>query len=103
MKYLDLIFCLGSLLLFIVETVVFGILISRKKKLLSDRSLFKKTGGSFWTVFVCSVLLCLLPLLIPMDRIANICIPLCGVLGAFVVLKERLALVRKALAEQESA
>lgn len=103
MKYLELIVSLGCVVLFAVETVVFGVMIHKKKKLLHDGALFKKPGSSFWCVFVLSLVLMLLPLAIPMDRIGNLCIPCCGVLGAFVVLKERLEVVKKALSEQESS
>ncbi len=87
----NLTICIASIFVFIVELVYFFIKIGKAKALL------KKGGNTVKkaeVAYVSSLILCclieILPILIPLQTYVIVIVCLCGILGAYLVLKERL-------------
>ena len=103
----SLIICLSFILIYLVILGVFGILIFKAKKSFTASGNgsaregnvsasgdgfpeVKQASGAFWGVFAASLILILLPLLIPLDTYLIVVVCACGDMGLFISLRDRL-------------
>lgn len=97
---INLIICICSIILWILEFIFFSVKInSLKKSAASQSKTFPKAETSFTASLCLTLLVELLPLIIPMKLFAQIIAALCGFLGTAIVFKERIANAEKTLAD----
>ena len=83
--------CVAAAVLYIAELIYFLVKISKAKKVISDAGRTVPSGGkSYKAGFVFSALLVLLPLAVPLKLYVIAVVCATGVLGEFIMLKERL-------------
>ena len=81
-----------SLLVFITEAVIFFVLISKKKKeALQNGKEVSRAGKKFVLSHIIAALLILSPLLVRLSITAAAAACLCGILGEFIISKDRLS------------
>lgn len=97
---INLIVCLSGIVIWIFVFALMNFKISAQKKSLSTKGKsVPKAEASFSASLCLTVLVELLPLIIPMKFMAELIAGLCGILGAYIVLNERLENLKKADSE----
>ncbi|HBG66882.1 MAG TPA: hypothetical protein DDW78_10475 [Treponema sp.] len=87
--------CAAGLLAYIAVLVVFVPRIRREKQRLAAAGTeLPRAGRRFWWVFAVALVLIVLPLLVPLQHSVIAVVCAVGVLGEYIVLRERLALLR---------
>lgn len=93
---INLIVCISGIVLWLVSfLVMISKINSQKKNLASKGKNIPKAETSFGASLSLTILVELLPLLIPMKFFAEMIACVCGVLGAYIVLNERLINLKK--------
>ncbi|MBQ0039555.1 MAG: hypothetical protein KBS64_03935 [Treponema sp.] len=94
---INLIVCLAGLLLWIVDFIIMQCKIStQKKKLTAAGKEIPKAETAYNASLSLTVLVELLPVLIPLSFTTETIACVCGVLGSYIVLAERLQKLKKA-------
>ncbi len=94
---INFITCLAGIVLWAAVISIMLSKISREKKILTAAGkATPKTETSFGASLCLTLLVELLPFIIPMKYFAEVISCICGILGAYIVLKERLDNIKKA-------
>lgn len=94
--------CLAGIVLWAtVLSIMLSKIAREKKNLTAAGKTIPKAETSFGASLCLTILVELLPFIIPMKYFAEVISCLCGILGAYIVLKERLDAMKKQLASQE--
>ena len=98
---MNLIVCISGIALWLVSFLVMNSKINAQKKILSGKGkAIPKAETSFGASLSLTILVELLPILIPMKFFAETVACVCGILGAYIVLNERLVPLKKADSEE---
>ncbi len=93
----NLILCIAGIAIWLVSFFVMNSKINAQKKILKEQGKnIPKAETSFGASLSLTILVELLPLLIPMKFFAEAVACVCGILGAYIVLNERLINLKKA-------
>lgn len=97
---INLITCISGIVIWLVSFLVMNSKINAQKKNLAAKvKNIPKAETSFGASLSLTILVELLPLIIPMKFFAETVACVCGVLGAYIVLNERLVNLEKADSE----
>jgi hypothetical protein len=80
--------CGGSLLLFIVIMITYMVRINKAKR---NCSVVPKSRGSYWGVLISSVVLILLPVLVPMKTYFIVIVCCCAIMAELIAFRDRIA------------
>lgn len=93
---INLIVCISGVAIWILSFFIMNAKISAQKKILvQDGKTVPKAQTSFGASLSLTILVELLPILIPMKFFAETIACVCGILGAYIVLNERLVNLKK--------
>lgn len=97
---INLITCISGIVIWLVSFILMNSKINAQKKNLAAKGKnIPKAETSFGASLSLTILVELLPLIIPMKFFAETVACVCGVLGAYIVLNERLVNLKKADSE----
>ena len=86
---------LGGALAYLAVLLVFLAKISKaKKEARAKQKPVPKTTASYRAIFPASIVLVLLPLLIPLGNLVTFVVCACAVLGLYISMRERLSSIR---------
>jgi len=98
---INLMVCLAGLLLWTIDFIIMQCRIStQKKNLAADGKDIPKAETSYRASLSLTILVELLPILIPLSFTTEVIVCVCGILGSYIVLGERLQKLRKAKDDQ---
>lgn len=93
---INLIVCISGVAIWILSFFIMNVKISAQKKILVQAGkTVPKAQTSFGASLSLTILVELLPILIPMKFFAETIACVCGILGAYIVLNERLVNLKK--------
>ena len=93
---INLIVCISGIAIWILSFFIMNAKISAQKKILVQAGkTVPKAQTSFGASLSLTILVELLPILIPMKFFAETIACVCGILGAYIVLNERLVNLKK--------
>lgn len=93
---INLIVCISGVAIWIISFFIMNAKISAQKKILVQAGkTVPKAQTSFGASLSLTILVELLPILIPMKFFAETIACVCGILGAYIVLNERLVNLKK--------
>lgn len=93
---INLIVCISGVAIWILSFFIMNAKISAQKKILVQAGkIVPKAQTSFGASLSLTILVELLPILIPMKFFAETIACVCGILGAYIVLNERLVNLKK--------
>lgn len=93
---INLIVCISGVAIWLLSFFIMNAKISAQKKILVQAGkTVPKAQTSFGASLSLTILVELLPILIPMKFFAETIACVCGILGAYIVLNERLVNLRK--------
>lgn len=97
----SLILCISGIAIWLAVFIIMNSKISGQKKILRGEGKgIPKAETSFGASLSLTILVELLPILIPMKFLAETIACVCGILGAYIVLNERLINLKKAGKDQ---